>query len=190
MKKGLIIAAAMILAVCLGIGGTLAYLFTQTNSVVNTFEYGDVNIDLTETVSGTTQSAATNKVENKNFKMIPGNTLTKDPKAIVKANSEDCWLFVKIDKSANFGDFMTFEIATGWTELEAGVYYREVSKSTADQPFSILQNDAVKVKEDVLKTQLNALVAANYPTLTFTAYAVQKANVANAAVAWAIANGN
>ena len=190
MKKGLIIAAAMILAVCLGIGGTLAYLFTQTNSVVNTFEYGDVNIDLTETVSGTTQSAATNKVENKNFKMIPGNTLTKDPKAIVKANSEDCWLFVKIDKSANFGDFMTFEIATGWTELEAGVYYREVSKSTADQPFSILQNDAVKVKEDVLKTQLNALVAANYPTLTFTAYAVQKANVANAAAAWAIANGN
>ena len=48
MKKGLIFVLAMVLAVCVGIGGTLAYLFVQTESVVNTFAYGDINIELKE----------------------------------------------------------------------------------------------------------------------------------------------
>ena len=35
---------------------------------------------------------------------------------------------------------------------------------------------------------LNALTPATYPTLTFTAYAVQMDNVADAAAAWAEVN--
>ena len=192
MKKGLLLALAMVMAFCIGIGGTLAYLFVETNQVVNTFAYGDIEIDLTETVNGTSQSAATNKVENDNFKMVPGNTLTKDPKVTVKANSEACWLFVKVEKSDNFDNFMTCEIADGWTELAsvAGanykVYYREVGAVTVNTEFTVLNDNQVAVKNTVLKTNLKALTESTYPTLTFTAYAVQKANVATVADAWAL----
>jgi hypothetical protein len=33
-------------------------------------------------------------------------------------------------------------------------------------------------------------IGTNYPTLSFTAYAVQKENVADVTTAWGIANGN
>ena len=48
MKKGLILVIAMAMAFCIGIGATLAYLYVQTDPVVNTFVYGDINIRLDE----------------------------------------------------------------------------------------------------------------------------------------------
>ena len=105
----------------------------------------------------------------------------------VKANSEACWLFVKVTESTNLKDFITYAIAEGWTELQDGVYYREVSASDADQTFSVLKGDAVTVNSDVTKEMLTAKDFAN-PTLTFKAYAVQKDNVASASDAWAKVN--
>ena len=186
MKKSLILALAVLMVVCFAAGATLAYLFVETNQVVNTFAYGDINIDLTETVNGNSQSAATNKVENNNFKMIPGDTLTKDPEVIVKAGSEACWLFVKVEKGNNFDTFMTYQMASGWTEMGTGtgIYYREVSAAAADQEFAVLLNNQVTVKPEVTKVMLNALTEGTMPTLTFTAYAVQKNNVASVTDAW------
>lgn len=173
MKKGLILILSIVMVVCISISATLAYLFVETTSVENTFEYGDINITLDES-------------EDLDLKMIPGNTITKDPKVTVKAGSEDCWLFVKIDKSANFDNFMTYEIADGWTALpgETNVYYREVPATEADTEFAVLKGNEVLVKATVLKTELNALTEGTMPTLTFTAYAVQKDNVTSVADAW------
>ena len=178
MKKLIIAVLAIMLVVCISIGATLAYLFVKTDSVVNTFAYGDINITLKET--------------DQSYKMIPGNDIAKDPKVTVEAGSEACWLFVKIDESENFGGFMTYEIADGWTQgdgtvIPANVYYREVSATEDDAEFAVLKDNKVHVKEGVLKTELEALDDNTKPTLTFTAYAVQKANVADAAAAWAIA---
>lgn len=145
----------------------------KTDSVKNTFTVGDINIDLTETTGET-------------YKMVPGNTLGKDPKVTVKAGSEACWLFVKVEESENFDAFMTYAIADGWTALSGvgGVYYREVSATDADTDFTVLKNNQVIVKEDVTKQQLQG-VKDNLPTMTFTAYAVQQDNIADAATAWA-----
>ena len=175
MKKVWISVAAIALVLCCAIGGTLAWLSTKTDPVINTFTVGDINIELTETTT--------------NFKMVPGNTIVKDPKVTVNAGSEACWLFVKVEKSANFDDFMTYEIADGWTALESetGVYYRTVDATTADSDFAVLKDNKVTVKERVTKQMLNALTAGTYPTLTFTAYAVQKDNMADAATAWTTA---
>ena len=178
MKKKMwssVVAIALVL--CCAVGGTLAWLSDKTDPVVNTFTVGDINITLTES-------------DNLNLKMVPGNNITKDPKVTVKSGSEACWLFVKVEKSANFDDFMTYEMADGWTALtEAdGVYYREVTASAADTSFDVLKGNQVTVKEDVTKGQLQAVKTANQPTLTFTAYAVQKDNIADAATAWAKAN--
>ena len=171
----LVLAAALVLGA--GIGGTLAWLTDKTDSITNTFTVGDINIELTETTGGT----------DKQFKMVPGNQIEKDPKVTVKAGSEACWLFVKIEKSTNFDTFLTYSVAEGWTKFDGvtdTVYYREVDAATADTSFSVLANNQVSVKENVTKAQMNALMPATYPTLTFTAYAVQKDNVNTAATAW------
>lgn len=200
MKKKLVLAVtALALVLCFAIGGTLAWLKDQTEEVKNTFTYGDINITLDEAdvndEDGDGNTTERVKKQEK-YKMIPGVTLTKDPTVTVKANSENCWLFVKVEKSDNFDSFMTYGIADGWNSLGngyPGVYYREVEASDTDQPFSVLNNNQVTVRGTVTKAALNALDTntdgtdkdiKEYPTLSFTAYAVQKASFNSAENAW------
>lgn len=187
-KKLAVMLASLALVLCTVIGGTLAWLVTETDPVVNTFTYGDINITLKET---DTNKDGDNDPNTNTYPMVPGHTITKDPKVTFKANSEDAWLFVKLQKTANFDDFMTYAMADGWTKLDNvdGVYYREVSKAAQDAEFTVIKDDTVTVKGEVTKEMLNALDAngaSNYPKLTVTAYAVQRdSNIATAADAWA-----
>lgn len=178
-KKVLICVVAVVLVLCCAVGGTIAWLTAKTDSVTNTFTVGDIDIKLTET--------------KRDYKMVPGNTIEKDPKVTVTANSEACWLFVKVEASENLGDFITYEVdSTVWKALPgvSGVYYREVDAATAKAgaSYDVLTGNQVTVKETVTKEQMKALTPANYPTLTFTAYAVQKDNINSAADAWAKVN--
>ena len=159
--KPMLIAMAVVLLLGCVTGGTLAWLTDKTDEVTNTFTVGDINITLDETTS--------------DYKMIPGYTIAKDPKVTVKANSEKCYLFVKLTKSNNFDSFMTFETATGWNAVsgQTGVYYRIVEASGSDQDFDVLENNQVSVLETVTKPDMNALSSNNYPTLTVQAAAVQ-----------------
>ena len=164
-KKSLALVLALAMIVVCVVGGTLAWLIDKTDPVTNTFTYGDINITLAES-------------ENLDLKMIPGYTITKDPKVTVLAGSEKCYLFVKVEKFNNFDNFMTYDMATGWTQgdgtnIPSNVYYRVVNASTANQEFGVLKDDQVTVSGDVTKTMLNNLTEATYPTLTFTAYACQ-----------------
>ena len=171
-KKTLALVLALTLLVAGIVGGTLAWLTDQTAEVKNTFTVGDINIGLTETTA--------------DYKMVPGNTIAKDPTVTVKADSEACWLFVKVTESTDLKDFITYAIAEGWTALPGvdGVYYREVPASAADQAFSVLAGDAVTVKSDVTRTMLET-AKTDAPTLTFKAYAIQKDHFATADAAWA-----
>lgn len=160
-KKSLALLLAIAIVVVGAVAGTVAWLTDRTPSVTNTFTTSDINIELKETKN--------------NFQMIPGWNIEKDPKVTVKAGSEACYLFVKLEKSTNFDTFMTYEMADGWTELQgyAGVYYREVAAATADTTFAVLKDNQVTVKGTVTKEQMNALTADTHPTLTVTAYASQ-----------------
>lgn len=176
-KKSLALLLAIAIVVVGVVAGTVAWLTDKTPSVTNTFTTSDINIELKETKN--------------NFQMIPGWNIEKDPKVTVKADSEACYLFVKLEKSTNFDTFMTYEMADGWEALpEApGVYYREVAAATADTTFEVLKGNQVTVKGTVTKAQMNDLTADTYPTLTVTAYASQlyKNNTQEftAAEAWA-----
>lgn len=176
-KKSLALLLAIAIVVVGAVAGTVAWLTDQTPSVTNTFTTSDINIELKETKN--------------NFQMIPGWNIEKDPKVTVKAGSEACYLFVKLEKSTNFDTFMTYEMADGWQALpEApGVYYREVAAATADTTFEVLKGNQVTVKDTVTKAQMNALTADTYPTLTVTAYASQlyknNTETFTAAAAWA-----
>ena len=173
---------ALVLVVGCAVGGTIAWLTATTEPVVNTFTYGTIKIQLTETTGNA-------------YKIIPGVNISKDPKVTVKADSEACWLFVKVAEEGTFvTDKVTYSIADGWKVLDAtnhpGVYYRKVDAVTADTDFYVLAGDAtypngvVTVSEELTKAEVNS-VAATQPTLTFTAYAVQKDGINTAAEAWA-----
>ena len=209
-KKSMIAVVAVVFALCFAIGGTLAWLIDTTSEVKNTFTVGDINIELWEHNYESDTLGSDTVTGNDNYKMIPGDTLPKDPYVIVKANSEACWLFVKVEKSGNFDNFMTCDIADGWTALndadndgvaDDGVYYREVD-ATGDNdsnPLYILESNKVTVNEGVTKDKLSALTSegVEHASLTFTAYAVQSDNVVDknnngtaADEAWVIAQGN
>lgn len=172
-NKTVAILLALVLAIGCAVGGTLAWLISQTNPVVNTFTYGDINIDLKEDTKGP-------------YTITPGKAITKDPKVTVKANSEACWLFVKVEEK-NWNDKVTYEIVDDWTkgdgkEIPANVYYREVGAVTEDTSFNVLKENQVTVSNTLTKEDIKGITIK--PTLTFTAYAVQKDGIKDADAAW------
>lgn len=175
-KKTLALLLALVLVFGAAVGGTIAYLTDTTAPITNTFTVGNINIDLAETAT--------------NFKMVPGCDIAKDPKVTVVANSEACWLFVKIEKSDNLDSFISYNVASGWTQgdgtkIPSNVWYRSVDALTTDQTFSVLAGDKVAVKDSVTKAMMDALTDNTRPTLTFTACAVQSAGLDTAAAAYA-----
>jgi hypothetical protein len=126
--------------------------------------------------------------------MVPGCSIAKDPRVTVEADSEDCWLFVRAEKSANFDSFLEFAAADGWLALpgEDSVFYRQVTQGSGAQEFPVLAGDAVAVKDTVTKAMMDGLTPDTYPTLTFTAYAAQYSNGDGAftpAQAWDLVQG-
>lgn len=160
--KTFVAMLALVLVIGCAVGGTVAWLTAQTGPVVNTFTYGDINIDLKETTGN-------------DYKIIPGVDIEKDPKVTVKANSEACWLFVKVEEEGTF-DKVTYSIAKDWTQgdgkkIPANVYYREVNAATTDQEFYVLEDNKVTVSENLTKEDIKNITIPS--KLTFTAYASQ-----------------
>lgn len=171
--------AAIVLVIGCTAGGTVAWLVSKPDPIVNVFTVGNINATLTET--------------KKEFKIVPGVDIDKDPVATVEANSEDCYLFVQLTE-ANWPAFteadkttrkVEYKIADGWTELEKGVYYRVVAKNDKeDQSFHVLQGDKVTVSSTLTKENADAIQKAGAPKLTVAVYAVQKEGMGSAADAW------
>ena len=173
--KTIILTLALVILATSAIGGTVAWLSSKTEPVINKFTYGDINITLTETIT----EDGDDKDNTNSYKMLPGETIIKDPKVTVEENSENCYLFVQLEKTTNFDDFMKYEMLEEWTILEGydNVYYQEVTKSEEKQEFNIIKDNKVIVKDEVTKDMLNALDEEgieNYPKLTVYAYAVQR----------------
>lgn len=178
-SRAFIALLALVLVIGCVAGGTVAWLVAKTEPVVNTFTYGNINIALTEDAGGT----------EKQFKIIPGTNIVKDPKVTVTAGSEDCWLFVKVVEehwpTAALEDGtrkVSYAIADGWTMVEGqtNVYYREVKATDTAREFPVLKGNIVTVSDQLTKGDIQATP----PTLTFTAYAVQQENIADAKTAW------
>ena len=183
--KPVAVLTALVLLVGCAIGGTVAWLTDKTTPVTNTFTAGKVGVTLTETTT--------------DYKMIPGHTISKNPIASVTAESEDCYLFVKVTKSSNFDDYLEYAVADGWTKLDSkstgndAVYYMIFNGADGapvkGRGYSVLSGDKVTVKTGVTqelmdlidgidsdgKTDTTAAKAEidARPTLIFTAYAIQ-----------------
>lgn len=194
MKKILVLALAAMLLVVVSVAGTMAYLTAKSGEVTNTFTTANITIELKEhklNTDGKTIDETTEVTENKGYKMIPGDTLVKDPFVRVMAGSEPCYVFVKVEKSENFDQFMTYNHnASDWTPVTNydGWYYynKEVDAFEEDViTTSVLSStNAVVVKESVTEADFTADDYVD-PTLTFVAYAIQSANTESPAAAFA-----
>ena len=171
------IAVSLMLVAAIAIGGTVAWLVDTTKSVTNTFTFGDINITLTETDA---VEDSNGNFEKKYTDLLPGATVPKDPKVTVEAGSVTCWLFVKIEKSTTFDTYFEAAPATGWNLVTGteGVYVY-TGNVVDGTPISILADDKITVKSEVTKEKIKALddQDAVQPTITFTAYAIQKDNL-------------
>lgn len=170
------LALTLVLAAYWAVGGTAAWLAAKSEPIASTFTFGDINITLTETD------------HQEQIKIIPGVDIPKDLKVTVQANSVDCWLFVKVEQTGTFvPDKVTYSIDDGWTkgdgsQIPTNVYYREVNTATTDSVFSVLMGDKITVSNELTKADIENITG---PTLTFTAYAVQREGINTAADAWA-----
>lgn len=185
--KILAVLLAIALLIGCGIGGTIAWLKDSSGPITNTFSTTGLTITLTEP-----------NFDQDNAKMIPGATITKDPKVTVVKNSEDCYVFVKIETSEKFNTFMEYAVVDTWKSVPgaAGVYYRAVESSTADQNFSVLVDDEVTVSSELTKEDMEN---ASF-TMEISAYAIQSAYLKNSsgdaltetdiAAIWAMAQEN
>lgn len=175
VKKLLAVLSVFTILVCCA-SGSLAWLTASSAPSVSEFSVGKIDVTLTDDTNNT---AAV---------LIPGTTTARDPYVTVKGGSVDCWLFVVVDKAGEAGDCLGWQPAADWILLsgnaDADVYYRMVSSSPADQVFHVVGGGAVTVVSDLTRTQINGM-AANPPTLTFTARAIQYAGFPGPAAAWA-----
>lgn len=171
------LALTLVLAAYWAVGGTAAWLAAKSEPIASTFTFGDINITLTETD------------HQEQIKIIPGVDIPKDLKVTVQADSVDCWLFVKVEQTGTFvPDKVTYSIDDSWTKgngspIPENVYYRQVSAATADLEFPVLKGDKITVSKELTKEEIQNITG---PTLTFTAYAVQKEGINTAADAWAV----
>lgn len=91
-SKALLLTLCAVLLVAASVLGTMAYL-TSTAKVENTFTIGKVEITLDETdVTNPTGP----RVKANSYKLMPGNTYTKDPTVTVKAGSEESYVRMKV----------------------------------------------------------------------------------------------
>lgn len=179
MKKKLLTVVGLVLCAVLlvagSIFGTFAYL-TDSKTVTNTFTVGSVNITLDEAkVTEYGVVDGTSRVTSNTYKLIPGHKYAKDPTIHVADDSEDCWVFVKIDNG--LGAYASLNIDSNkWTKIEnTNVYY---------------YNTVAKAKEScVAFTEFVVSGTANVGTykdakIEVTAYAVQADGFDNAQAAW------
>ncbi|MDY4809585.1 MAG: hypothetical protein SO205_05845 [Bulleidia sp.] len=198
-KKVLLGGVAALALVGTSVFGTYMYLTSKTDTVTNTFTVGKVAITLDEAdtdeygaqlykdgdklVTNQTETVA-DRVQENEYKLIPGHEYLKDPTVHVSSESEDSWLFVKVENGISdieADKTIAAQMAEkGWSLVgnETNVYaYKD----------KVAKNQDIKVFESFTLTE-NASVN-NYANaeITITSYAVQADGFDTAAAAWASA---
>lgn len=181
---------ALTMVVGCAVDGTVAWLVSESESSVSTFTLGDINIKLT------------GESESQPLKIIPGVGIRRSLKVTVDPNSEACWLFVKVE-GTNWSHFpdangtakVSYSVAGGTNDWKAldnypGVYYREVSAENAKTGVEYDVNCNVTVSQMLTKAEVDSIASGTQPQLSFTAYAVQRDGIGDAATAWAAANNS
>ena len=182
-RKILVSLAALALVAAISIGGTLAYL-TSKADVTNTFTVGNVAITMDETDVDNSTEGATRDTQN-SYKLLPGQTYTKDPQIHVTTGSEDCYLFVTVDNLISGIEATNNNVAAqmaenGWVnagvEGKTNLYVYVGTEEGASDPKAVAAGADVDVfKTITIDGNVNNATLASYAgkTITVNAYAIQ-----------------
>lgn len=189
-KKVIAMVTSLALVAVVGVGATLAYFTDKTDVKTNIVTMGKVDIELTETGSGT---ETTDGLHFDN--VMPGDILSKEPVVTVASDSQDAYVRLKmtIEASDGFRDLegvtnVQDEIASylnindqNWVKIEQPsqtdpsktdiyYYYQNVAKA----------NDKLTFFTTVTLPQekLNNKIAGGSFTIHIQAEAIQAANIA------------
>ncbi len=179
-SKVLSLVLAGTLIVSAGMFGTLAYL-TDTAEVKNEFTVGKVEITLDEAdvnPDGTYVTDENSRVTANDYKLMPGKTYIKDPVVHVADDSENSYLFVKMENgiAAIEGEESVVEQmeAKGWVKVNGT---ENIYVYTQGGTLAVVEaGEDVDVFEEftILGTVDNETLSEyTGKTITVTAYAIQ-----------------
>lgn len=165
-KKILTLVLALALVATCAIGGTVAYLI-DTKTATNTFTIGNIDIELKNS-----------EIAASDTKFVPGQPITANTQVSVKADSEACYLFIKVTEQNNTVSnvkIIDYTLKTdGWTAVNGvtGYYYREVAKSESASSFDVFSGNKVTVNSTLTKENVGKI--STNPSIVIKAAAIQK----------------
>lgn len=192
IKRTLITVVAMLLVCVVSVAATLAYLYDKSDTVVNTFTVGNVEISLDEKDVDNSSPDKDRDVANK-YKLTAGATLEKDPTVHVSNYSEESYIFVEVIvddavaavlESSGEKSIASQMTKNGWELLEGNIYaYNKTVTGLGNAAaLNIPVFTTISVKSEAKGEDLAAAAEAK---ITITAYAIQKDGISTPAAAWA-----
>lgn len=177
-SKALLLSLCAVVLVTASVLGTMAYL-TDNDQVVNTFTVGNVAITLDETDVDNSTSGESDRDKANTYKLLPGHEYVKDPIVHVGADSEDCYLFVKVENEIAAIEDASKSVESqmnvaGWTVVDAdnGIYVYGI---TAEPSVVNGGADVLVFENFTVSGAVDNATLAGYAnkTITVTAYAIQ-----------------
>lgn len=192
MKKRLVALLCAVVIVATSVAATVAYL-TDSETVVNTFSVGQVHMTMDETdVKPDGTKDTDTRVKENTYHLLPGRKYIKDPVIHIDADSEDCYVFVKVDnqiadyesKDADYESIAKQIENNGWATLDGveKVFYKVYTKGQADKDLEVFE----EFKIDTMANDVGGWDDIDPQTtkVNVTGYAVQKAGFGTAKAAW------
>lgn len=136
-KRSLAALIALVLIICVAVGGTIAYIVTQTDKVENKFTPADVKIEIHETFENNIKSSIT--VQNVNdAKNVPCYIRVK-----LVSNMQD-----KDDNVTGSAAINAFELNDNWFKGNDGCYYyKDVVNVGASTENLLANGEKITLKE-------------------------------------------
>ena len=170
MKKTLTIALSMVLVAAIAVTGTLAFLTASSTELVNKFTFGNTEV----TIAEPDWTAALGGDAEKPMKVVPGQTVAKDPTVTVKG-SEEVYVYAYVNNA--LAEHVTIgAIGANWTAVDglAGLYRYNTTVTPADGGTELepLFN-TVTISDEITQEELETSNPFTDGTITVQAYVHQ-----------------
>ena len=199
-KKVITLVCCLALVAAMSLGATVAYL-TANGSVTNTFTVGKITPPVNPddpthddpSLAGYLDEVKVNeygeevedftaRVLTNNYKLIPGHEYIKDPTVHIGPDSEECYIFVKIENGISD---VTEEITLvdGWIAVdgEENVWYQLCEKTGEEGNEDFVVFETFKVKGTADKDALDEVADAS---IVVNAYIIQSNGFETVDDAW------
>ena len=184
MKKTLTIALSMVLVAAIAVTGTLAFLTDKSEVLTNTFTFGNTEVTIAEPKWDA--ALAENGIDG-DMKVVPGQTVDKDPTVTVKG-TEEVYVYAFVN-NALAGHVEIGEINKNWVAVDslAGLYRYHTTVTPAEDVGTKLEPlfETVTISEEIKQEDLETNNPFDTGSITVQAYVHQAKEIGETPVATA-----